>query len=168
MARMIEGGADPMIMFRRAIAMAAEDIGLADPEALKLAVAARDAYHMLGPPEGYLPLSEMVVYLATAPKSNRSMVALTAALEAARTHPAEGVPFHIRNAPTKLMKELGYNAGYQYAHDAPEAYIPQEYLPEALRGSRFYEPGPFGFEKEIAKRLAWWEELRKRASESSE
>jgi len=157
-----------MIMFRRAIAMAAEDIGLADPEALKLAVAARDAYHMLGPPEGYLPLSEMVVYLATAPKSNRSKVALTAALEAARAHPAEGVPFHIRNAPTKLMKELGYNAGYQYAHDAPEAYIPQEYLPEALSGSRFYEPGPFGFEKEIAKRLAWWEELRKRAGESSE
>ena len=168
MARMIEGGADPMTMFRRAIAMAAEDIGLADPEALKLAVAARDAYHMLGPPEGYLPLSEMVVYLATAPKSNRSMVALSAALEAARTHPAEGVPLHIRNAPTKLMKELGYNAGYQYAHDAPEAYIPQEYLPDALRGSRFYEPGPFGFEKEIAKRLAWWEELRKRASDSSE
>jgi putative ATPase len=168
MARMIEGGADPMIMFRRAIAMAAEDIGLADPEALKLAVAARDAYHMLGPPEGYLPLSEMVVYLATAPKSNRSMVALSAALDAARTHPAEGVPLHIRNAPTKLMKELGYNAGYQYAHDAPEAYIPQEYLPDALRGSRFYEPGPFGFEKEIAKRLAWWEELRKRASDSSE
>jgi putative ATPase len=170
MARMIEGGADPMIMFRRAIAMAAEDIGLADPEALKLAVAARDAYHMLGPPEGYLPLSEMVVYLATAPKSNRSMVALRSAIEAARAHPAEGVPFHIRNAPTKLMKELGYNAGYQYAHNAPEAYIPQEYLPDALRGSRFYEPGPFGFEKEIAKRLAWWEELRKRAepSEGSE
>jgi putative ATPase len=163
MARMIEGGADPMIMFRRAIAMAAEDIGLADPEALKLAVAARDAYHMLGPPEGYLPLSEMVVYLATAPKSNRSMRALSAAIEAAKQHPAEGVPFHIRNAPTKLMKELGYNAGYQYAHNAPEAYIPQEYLPDVLRGSRFYEPGPFGFEKEIAKRLAWWEELRKRA-----
>src|SRR4029077_11694884 len=97
MAPLVEGGGDAMIIFRRAIAMAAEDIGLADPEALKLAVAARDAWQMLGPPEGYLPLSEMVVYLATAPKSNRSMVALTAALEAARTHPAEGVPFHIRN-----------------------------------------------------------------------
>ncbi len=167
MARMIEGGADPMMMFRRAIAMAAEDIGLADPEALKLAVAARDAYHMLGPPEGYLPLSQMIIYLATAPKSNKSAVALWSAIEAAREHPAEGVPFHIRNAPTKLMKELGYNAGYQYAHNTPEAYIPQEYLPEVLRGSRFYEPGPFGFEKEIAKRLAWWEELRKRA-ESNE
>ncbi|HEY7396355.1 MAG TPA: replication-associated recombination protein A, partial [Gemmatimonadaceae bacterium] len=126
MARMIEGGADPMIMFRRAIAMAAEDIGLADPEALKLAVAARDAYHMLGAPEGYLPLAQMVVYLATAPKSNSSKVALGAAVEAARQHPAEGVPMHIRNAPTKLMKELGYHSGYQYAHDAPEAFIPQE------------------------------------------
>src|SRR3954464_3584860 len=121
MARMIEGGADPMIMFRRALAMAAEDIGLADPEALKLAVAARDAYHMLGPPEGYLPLAEMVVYLATAPKSNAVKKAGGAAMSAAQTHPGEPVPLHIRNAPTKLMKELGYHAGYQYAHDAPEA-----------------------------------------------
>jgi putative ATPase len=162
MARMIEGGEDPMTLFRRAIAMAAEDIGLADPEALKLAVAARDAYHMLGAPEGYLPLSQMTIYLATAPKSNSAKVALSAALDAARRTPAEGVPLHIRNAPTKLMKELGYNEGYQYAHDAAEAYIPQEYLPERLRGEEFYAPGPFGFEKEIAKRLAWWAELRKR------
>ncbi len=117
MARMLEGGQDPMVIFRRAIAMAAEDIGLADPEALKLAVAARDAYHMLGAPEGYLPLAQMVIYLATAPKSNSSAKALSAALEAAREHPAEGVPMHIRNAPTPLMKELGYHEGYQYAHD---------------------------------------------------
>ncbi|HEY5060993.1 MAG TPA: replication-associated recombination protein A [Gemmatimonadaceae bacterium] len=165
MARMIEGGADPMTIFRRSIAMAAEDIGLADPEALKLAIAARDAFHMLGPPEGYLPLAQMVVYLATAPKSNSSKAALQSALEAARSHPAEGVPLHIRNAPTGLMKELGYGAGYQYAHDAAEAYIAQEYLPETLRGTRFYEPGAFGFEKEIAKRLAWWEELRRKAGE---
>jgi putative ATPase len=163
MARMIEGGADPMIMFRRALAMAAEDIGLADPEALKIAVAARDAYHMLGAPEGYIPLTEMIVYLATAPKSNSVKTALGAALDAAKKYPAEPVPLHIRNAPTGLMKELGYGAGYQYAHDAPEAYIPQEYLPDALRGSQFYAPGPFAFEKEIAKRLAWWEELRRRA-----
>ena len=168
MARMIEGGQDPMVIFRRAIAMAAEDIGLADPEALKLAVAARDAYHMLGPPEGYLPMSQMVIYLATAPKSNSSKVALSAALEAARAHPAEGVPLHIRNAPTRLMKELGYNAGYQYAHAVPEAYIPQEYLPEALAGSAFYTPGTFGFEKEIAKRLAWWEELRRRGQDKGD
>jgi putative ATPase len=167
MARMIEGGANPMVIFRRSLAMAAEDIGLADPEALKLAVAAREAYHMLGPPEGYLPMAQMIVYLATAPKSNSCKAALQAALEAARSHPAEGVPLHIRNAPTGLMKELGYGLGYQYAHDAAEAYIPQEYLPESLRGTRFYEPGPFGFEKEIAKRLAWWEELRRKSSDHS-
>ncbi|MES2522248.1 MAG: replication-associated recombination protein A [Gemmatimonadota bacterium] len=162
MARLIDGGEDPLVIFRRSIAMSAEDIGLADPNALKLAVAARDAYLMLGPPEGYLPLAEMVIYLATAPKSNSSYRALQAALEAARNSPAAPVPLHIRNAPTGLMKELGYGAGYQYAHTVPDAYIPQEYLPDSLAGSRFYEPGPFGFEKDIAKRLAWWAELRER------
>jgi putative ATPase len=163
MARMIEGGEDPMTIFRRAIAMAAEDVGLADPNALQLAVAARDAWHMLGAPEGYLPLAEMTIYLATAPKSNSAKTALSAALTAARDTPAEGVPMHIRNAPTALMKELGYHKGYQYAHDAEDAYIPQEYLPERLRGTVLYEPGRFGFEKEIAKRLAWWADLRKKA-----
>jgi putative ATPase len=163
MARMLEGGQDPMVIFRRSIAMAAEDVGLADPEALKLAVAARDAFHTLGPPEGYLPLAEMVVYLATAPKSNSAKRALHAALDAARETPAEPVPMHVRNAPTPLMKELGYGQGYQYAHAVPEAYIPQEYLPERLGGSVFYEPGSFGFEKEIAKRLAWWAELARRS-----
>lgn len=165
MARWIEGGGDPMILFRRALAMAAEDIGLADPEALKLAVAARDAYHMLGPPEGYLPLAQMVIYLATAPKSNSAKMALGAALQAASETPAEGVPLHIRNAPTDLMKELGYGSGYKYAHEVPEAYIPQEYLPDKLKGKSFYRPGPFGFEKEIAKRLAWWEELKRKTSD---
>ncbi|HEX8847949.1 MAG TPA: replication-associated recombination protein A [Gemmatimonadaceae bacterium] len=168
MARMLEGGEDPMTLFRRAIAMAAEDVGLADPEALKLAVAARDAYHMLGAPEGYLPLAEMTVYLATAPKSNSAKVALHAALDLARESPAEPVPLHIRNAPTKLMKELGYHQGYQYAHDVPEAYIPQEYLPERLRGRELYTPGSFGFEKEIAKRLAWWEDLRRRSEQKTQ
>jgi putative ATPase len=164
MARMIEGGEDPMTIFRRAIAMSAEDIGLADPNALQIAVAARDAYHMLGPPEGYLPLAEMIIYLATAPKSNSGLRALNAAFDAARETPGAPVPFHIRNAPTSLMKELGYGEGYQYAHGVPEAYIPQEYLPEALRGTVFYEPGPFGFEKDIAKRLAWWNDLKSRAA----
>ena len=168
MARWIQGGGDPMVLFRRALAMAAEDIGLADPEALKLAVAARDAFHMLGPPEGFLPLAQMVVYLATAPKSNSAKVALGDAMQAASETPAEGVPMHIRNAPTPLMKELGYHQGYQYAHDDPEAYIPQEYLPDKLRGRTFYQPGPFGFEKEIAKRLAWWEELKRRKSNEGE
>jgi putative ATPase len=161
MARMIEGGEDPMTLFRRAIAMAAEDIGLADPEALKLAVAARDAYHMLGPPEGYLPLTEMTVYLATAPKSNKVVIALHAALEAARRTPAEGVPLHIRNAPTGLMKELGYGAGYKYAHNSPTGYEAQDYLPEKLRDEAFYEPGELGFEKRIRERMDWWAKLKK-------
>ena len=165
MARWIEGGGDPMTLFRRALAMAAEDVGLADPQALQIAVAARDAFHVLGPPEGFLPLAQMVVYLATAPKSNSAKVALGEAIQAAQETPAEGVPMHIRNAPTSLMKELGYHAGYQYAHDVPEAYIPQEYLPERLRGRSFYRPGPFGFEKEIAKRLAWWDELKRRTED---
>jgi len=172
MARMLDGGEDPMKLFRRAIAMAAEDIGLADPNALTLAVAARDAFHMLGPPEGYLPLAEMTIYLATAPKSNSAMVALGAALDAARTTPAAPVPLHIRNAPTPLMKELGYNQGYQYAHNSPEAYLPQEYLPDQLRGMEFYRPGEFGHERKIAERMEWWaklksgEEQRERGSSS--
>jgi putative ATPase len=160
MARMLEGGEDPMILFRRAIAMAAEDIGLADPEALKLAIAARDAFHMLGAPEGYLPLAEMTIYLATAPKSNRSAVGLWEALAAARRTPAEPVPLHIRNAPTSLMKELGYGAGYQYAHNAPTSYIPQDYLPEKLRHQQFYQPGEMGFEKRIRERMEWWARQR--------
>ena len=161
MARMLDGGEDPMTLFRRAIAMAAEDIGLADPNALIVAVAARDAFHMLGPPEGYLPLAEMTIYLATAPKSNSAKVALGAALAAAQETPAAPVPMHIRNAPTGLMKELGYGRGYRYAHDSPDAYLPQEYLPDSLRGAAFYVPGPFGHEKRVAERMEWW--ARKRA-----
>lgn len=161
MARMIDGGEDPMTLFRRAIAMAAEDIGLADPNALILAVAARDAFHMLGPPEGYLPLAEMTIYLATAPKSNSTKAALGAALAAAQETPAAPVPLHIRNAPTGLMKELGYGQGYRYAHDSPDAYLPQEYLPDELRGTGFYAPGPFGYERKVAERLEWWERRKR-------
>ncbi len=160
MARMLDGGEDPMTLFRRAIAMAAEDIGLADPNALLMAVAARDAFHMLGPPEGYLPLAEMTIYLATAPKSNSTVVALSAALAAARGTPAAPVPLHIRNAPTGLMKELGYGRGYQYAHDSPDGYLPQEYLPDELRGTTLYQPGTVGYEKKVAERIAWWEQRK--------
>ncbi len=156
MARMIEGGEDPMTIFRRAIAMAAEDVGLADPSALTLAVAARDAFHMLGPPEGYLPLAEMTIYLATAPKSNSTVLALTRSLEAARETPAAPVPLHIRNAPTGLMKALGYGKEYRYPHDAPEGFVEQQYLPDELKDASFYEPGTRGFERKIAERLAWW------------
>ena len=168
LARMIDGGEDPLYIARRTIRFAAEDVGLADPDALKIALAARQTYELLGSPEGELALAEAAVYLATAPKSNRVYTAWNDALELARETPAEPVPFHIRNAPTRLMQELGYGKGYQYAHGVPEAYIPQEYLPERLRDRKLYEPGPFGFEKEIAKRLAWWDELKKKADHTNE
>ncbi|HEX4934176.1 MAG TPA: hypothetical protein VFV33_13395, partial [Gemmatimonadaceae bacterium] len=113
-------------------------------------------------PEGELALAEAAVYLATAPKSNRVYEAWNAALALAREHPAAPVPLHIRNAPTRLMKELGYGKGYQYAHGVPEAYTPQEYLPEALQDTVLYEPGPFGFEKDIGKRMQWWADLKTR------
>jgi putative ATPase len=161
MARMIEGGQDPLVMFRRAIAMAAEDIGMADPHALQLAVTARQAYQILGPPEGFLPLAEMTVYLATAPKSNAAYRALHAALDAARRTPAAPVPLHIRNAPTRLMQDLGYHEGYRYAHDYEDSFVPQQHLPDELRDSRFYEPGTLGFEKEVRKRIEYWEQRRR-------
>jgi putative ATPase len=155
-ARMLEGGEDPRVLFRRAAAMAAEDIGLADPNALLIAVAAHQAYEFLGAPEGYLPLGEMIVYLATAPKSNSTVKAIGAALEAARETPAAPVPLHLRNAPTGLMRELGYGDGYKYAHDFEGHVTAQEHLPEELRGRRFYQPGTLGYEKRIAERLEWF------------
>lgn len=167
LARMLQGGEDPLYVVRRMVRFAAEDIGLADPEALRITIAARDAYHFLGSPEGELAIAEACVYLATAPKSNKVYEAWGAASTAARETPAAPVPLHIRNAPTKLMKELGYGKGYEYAHAVPEAYVPQEYLPDEVRGREpFYRPGPFGFEKEIAKRLEWWKALKDRASGS--
>jgi putative ATPase len=165
LARMIDGGEDPMYIARRTVRFASEDVGLADPRALEIAIAARDAYHFLGTPEGELALAEAAVYLATAPKSNRVYEAWSAALAAARDTPAAVVPKHIRNAPTKLMKELGYGAGYQYAHSVPEGYLPQEYLPDEVADAKFYEPTGFGFEKEIAKRLEWWDKLRRRMAD---
>jgi putative ATPase len=159
MARMLEGGEDPLVLFRRAIAMAAEDIGLADPQALPLAVAAREAFRQLGPPEGFLPLAEMTIYLATAPKSNSVVLALGAALELARETPAEPVPIHLRNAPTALMKKLGYGAEYLYSHDFPGHYVKQVYLPESLEARELYAPGTLGYEKKVAERMAWWRKL---------
>lgn len=156
LARILLGGEDPMFVARRLVRMASEDIGLADPAALSHAIAARDAYHFLGSPEGELALAEATVYLATAPKSNRIYAAWSAARAAAEDTPAAAVPLHIRNAPTSLMKELGYGKGYHYAFDDPAAYVQQEYLPDQLQGTRFYEPGPFGHERRIAERLAWW------------
>src|SRR5438046_2088912 len=133
LARMLAGGEDPLYVARRLVRIAAEDVGLADPRALSVALAAKDAYHFLGSPEGELALAQAVVYLATAPKSNRVYVAFDRAMEAARQHPSEAVPLHIRNAPTKLMETLGYGAGYQYAQAFQDAYVPQELLPDGLR-----------------------------------
>jgi putative ATPase len=163
LARMLAGGEDPLYIARRLVRIASEDVGLADPRALSLTLAAKDAYHFLGTPEGELALAEAVVYLATAPKSNRVYAAFAQAAEAAQAYPAEPAPLHIRNAPTKLMKELGYGAGYKYAHEYDEGYVPQEYLPKALLGARWYEPTEFGFEKDIKRRIEWWEQLKQKA-----
>src|SRR5947199_2555525 len=162
LARMLAGGEDPLYLARRLVRIAAEDVGLADPRALTLALAAKDAYHFLGSPEGELALAEAVGFLATAPKSNRVYTAFAQAMEAAAAHPTEAVPLHIRNAPTKLMEELGYGAGYEYAHAFEHAYVPQEYLPEVLRGTRWYEPSEFGYEKTIAERMEFWRQVKER------
>ena len=164
LARMLAGGEDPLYIARRLVRIASEDVGLADPRALSVALAAKEAYHFLGSPEGELALAEAVVYLATAPKSNRVYVAFGRAAEAAAQHPAEPVPLHIRNAPTPLLKGLGYGAGYQYAHDSAQGYLPQDYLPEALRGSKWYEPTDLGHEKTVKERIEWWEQLKKNAT----
>ena len=156
MARMVNAGEDPMTIIRRAMAMAAEDIGVADPRGLLMAVAARDAYHMLGAPEGLIPLAEMTIYLATAPKSNRVKLALDAALAAARETPNAPVPLHLRNAPTRLHASLGHGKDYQYAHTQPAGVPLHSHLPDDVADRVLYEPGPVGYEKEIAKRLEWW------------
>jgi putative ATPase len=162
LARMLEGGEDPLYLARRVVRMAVEDIGLADPRALSVALAAKEAYHFLGSPEGELAIAEAVVYLATAPKSNRVYLAWGEATRAAAEHPAEPTPLHIRNAPTGLMKELGYGAGYRYDHEEPEALAAgQEYLPEVLRGAVWYEPTDRGYEKTVRERLERWAEIRR-------
>ncbi len=155
MARLIEGGEDPLVILRRATAMAAEDVGLADPNALLLAVAAREAWQHLGPPEGYLPLAELTIYLAGAPKSNSVVRALHAARDAARATPAAEVPLHLRNAPTALMASLGYGRDYQYPHDLPGGVANQSHLPEEV-SPPLYVPGDRGLERKIAERLAAW------------
>lgn len=156
LARMLEGGEDPLYIARRMMITAAEDVGLADPMALVVAVSAFQAFQALGQPEGELALAEAVIYLATAPKSNSAMEALDAAKEEVRERGYRPVPLHLRNAPTALMKGLGYGKGYQYPHDHPEGFVRQPYLPEGVRG-RYYRPRPRGYEREIAERLkAWW------------
>ena len=168
LARMMEGGEDRLFLARRLVRMASEDIGLADPQALQITLAAKDAYDFLGTPEGELALAEAAVYLACAPKSNAVDTAFDAARADVHARPAEPVPLHLRNAPTRLMGQLGYGAGYQYAHDDPEAVVAQEHLPAALRGRSYYHPVPRGFEQQIRARLERWRaELRRRQAEEA-
>ena len=160
LARMLDAGEDPLYLARRLIRMASEDIGLADPQALVVAIAARDAYEHLGTPEGELALAECVTHLATAPKSNAIYVAYKRARAAAKEHGSLTPPKHILNAPTKLMKSEGYGSGYDYDHDAPDAFSGQDYFPEAMGRRVFYDPPDRGFERELRKRLDHWARLR--------
>ncbi|MBZ0164756.1 MAG: replication-associated recombination protein A [Notoacmeibacter sp.] len=161
LARMLDAGEAPLYLGRRLVRMAVEDIGLADPQALVIANAAKDAYDYLGSPEGELALAQACVYLATAPKSNATYMAFKAATRSAREHGSLLPPMHILNAPTKLMKEEGYGAGYEYDHDAPEAFSGQDFFPEELGRQTFYDPPERGFEREIRKRLDYWARLRR-------
>lgn len=165
MARMLVAGDDPLYIGRRLVRFAAEDVGLADPQALVQALAGVQMYQMLGTPEGELGLVQACLYLATCPKSNSLYAAWGEVTGEIKESGALPVPLHIRNAPTKLMKELGYGKGYQYDHDAPEHFSGQQCLPEELEGKSFYTPGPFGYEKEVAKRLEWWAKRRGEAGE---
>ncbi|MCD8350994.1 MAG: replication-associated recombination protein A, partial [Planctomycetaceae bacterium] len=160
LARMLEGGADPLYIVRRLVRFASEDIGLADPQALVQAIAAKDAVHFLGMPECNTALAQLVVYLATAPKSNRVYAAYKSARDDVDQTRNDPVPIHIRNAPTTLMKQLGYGKEYQYDPDAPDGFSGQDYLPESLQGHTYYQPGPFGFEKDIQRRIDYWNGLR--------
>lgn len=159
--RMIDGGEDPLFLARRLVRMASEDIGNADPQALAVALSAKEAYDFLGSPEGELALAQCVIYLATAPKSNASYTAYKAAMQAARSQGSLMPPKTILNAPTKLMKQEGYGATYQYDHDAPDAFSGQDYWPEPMGRQVFYEPVERGFERELRKRLEWWAKLRR-------
>jgi len=167
-ARMIAGGEDPRYIARRLTRFAVEDIGMADPNALTQAVAAWEAYERLGSPEGDLALVQLVIYLGTAPKSNAAYKAQSAAGRAARETGSLMPPMHILNAPTRMMKELGYGDGYVYDHDAEEGFSGQNYFPEGMARQRFYRPLERGFEREVAKRLDYWDKLRRERKPESE
>jgi putative ATPase len=160
LARMLAGGEDPRFIARRVVRFASEDVGLADPAALPQALAAWEAYERLGSPEGELAIAQAVVYLATAPKSNALYVAIGEASRAARKTGSLAPPKHILNAPTKLMKDLGYGSGYAYDHEAEDAFSGQNYFPDGMDRAQFYRPRERGFEREVVKRLAYWAKLR--------
>ena len=162
MVRMLEAGEDPLFVLRRMVIFAAEDVGMADPRGLQIAVAAVEAFRFIGLPEGIIPMAEACVYLATAPKSNSSYMAQIAAQQVVREEGTLPVPMHLRNAPTRLMKEMGYGAGYAYPHDASGGVVATENLPERLAGRKLYEPRELGYEKTVAERLRWFAERRRK------
>lgn len=164
LARMVAAGEDCLFIVRRLVRFASEDIGLADPDALRITLDAKEAYEFIGSPEGELALAEAVVYLASAPKSNSIYSAYAKVRKDVEAKPFEPVPLHLRNPVTSLMKETGYGEGYKYAHDFAAATTAMETLPGSLKGRKYYEPGPYGFEKEIRKRIDWWAEIKKKAS----
>jgi putative ATPase len=164
LCRMLDAGEAPLYIARRVVRMAIEDIGLADPQALVICNAAKDAYDFLGSPEGELAIAEAVIYIATAPKSNAAYMAYGAAMRTAKEVGSLLPPKHILNAPTKLMRSEGYGSGYDYDHDAPDAFSGQDYFPEQLGRQTFYDPPERGFEREIRKRLDYWAKLRKERS----
>jgi len=165
LGRMIEAGEDPLYLARRMIRFASEDVGMADPQALPITVAAMQGFHFIGLPEGTLALAEAAVYLATAPKSNALYVAYGDVERDVREMESLPVPLHIRNAPTRLMKDLGYGKDYKYPHHYPEHFIEEEYLPENLRGKVYYHPTELGFEKEVKRRLESWRNRKKQKQE---
>ena len=167
LARMVEAGEDPLYIARRLVRFASEDVGNADPQALTVAVAAKDAVHFIGMPEGNTALAQAAIYLATAPKSNAVYKAYGAAAADAHADVAQPVPLHLRNAPTKLMKALEYGKGYRYAHEEADAVADMSCLPPALEGKKYYEPTERGFEKEIKRRLDGWEEIKRRRKDKS-
>ena len=166
LCRMLDGGEDRLFVARRLVRMAVEDIGLADPQAVTQALAAKDTFDFLGSPEGELALAQATIYLATAPKSNAAYVAYKAAMRAAKEHGSLAPPKHVLNAPTKLMKDEGYGAGYAYDHDAPDGFSGQNYFPDEIdQRPTFYDPPERGFEREIRKRLTYWDGLRRKRGE---
>ncbi|HBT44014.1 MAG TPA: AAA family ATPase, partial [Rhodospirillaceae bacterium] len=167
-ARMLEGGEDPLYVARRLVRFASEDIGLADPQALPQALAAWDTYERLGSPEGELALVQAVAYLATAPKSNALYKAEKAARRMARETGSLMPPKHILNAPTKLMKDLDYGKDYAYDHDAEDGFSGQNYFPDGMARARLYSPRDLGFEREITKRLAYWDKLRRQRTKGDD
>ena len=165
LARMLEAGEDPLYIARRLVRFASEDVGMADPQALVIAMSAQQAVHFIGMPEGNLALAEAAVYLATAPKSNSLYQAYSRVQEEIKHGSAESVPLHLRNPVTPLMKEIGYGKGYKYAHDYPGHFVEQQNLPDSLQGKRYYTPSDQGYEKQVAAQLKARRQQKERGKE---